>query len=93
MSIRVTIAGRRWMIRYAPAREMPGALGDCSHPPGRHPTIRIRSNLRSLRKLDAEIHELLHASRPELDEEAVDRTASEIARALWKIGWRCVPPP
>jgi hypothetical protein len=34
------------------------------------------------------VHEVLHAARPELDEQAVEATATAIARALWKAGYR-----
>ena len=87
--IRTRIGGRTWRIVHAPAREMPkDADGDCSHPPGRCPTIRIRRALRAQRRLEIEVHELLHASRPELAEEAVAQTAAEVSSALWRIGWR-----
>jgi hypothetical protein len=38
--------------------------------------------------LDTLVHEVLHAARPELDEEAVDSTATAIAKALYRAGWR-----
>jgi len=89
---RVSIAGRKWRIRLVPAREMPrDALGDCDHPPGRHPTIRIRRNLPQRDLLDTAIHEVLHASLPALSEEAVTETAHDIARVLFALSWRRKP--
>ncbi len=89
---RVSIAGRKWRVRLVPAREMPrDALGDCDHPPGRHPTIRIRRNLPQRDLLDTAIHEVLHASLPALSEEAVTETAHDIARVLFSLGWRRKP--
>jgi hypothetical protein len=38
--------------------------------------------------VDEVIHEVLHAARPELEETAVDQTATSIARALYQMGWR-----
>ena len=93
---RVSIAGRRWRVKLVPAREMPrDALGDCDHPPGRHPTIRIRRNLPQRELLDTAIHEVLHASLPALSEEAVTEAAHDIARVLFSLGWRrkALPSP
>lgn len=93
---RVSIAGRRWRVKLVPAREMSrDALGDCDHPPGRHPTIRIRRNLPQRDLLDTAVHEVLHASLPALSEEAVTETAHDIARVLFSLGWRrkALPSP
>lgn len=86
---RQTINGRRWRIRLVPAREMPrDALGDCDHPPGPHPTIRVRRNLTQQRLAEVVCHELLHAALPQLSEEAVTDTAAVLGRALFSLGWR-----
>jgi hypothetical protein len=86
---RLTINGRRWRIRLVPAREMPrDALGDCDHPPGPHPTIRVRRNLTQQRLAEVVCHELLHASLPQLSEEAVTDTAAVLGRVLFSLGWR-----
>ena len=42
--------------------------------------------------LEVTIHELLHAVRPELSEEAVTDSASIIARVLYRLGARVEPP-
>ena len=39
-------------------------------------------------ELDTAIHEMLHAERPEMREKTVTKTASSIARLLWKMGYR-----
>jgi len=71
------------------------ALGDCDHPPGRHPTIRIRRNLPQRELLDTCLHEALHASLPSLSEECVTETAHDLARVLFSLGWRrkAIPSP
>ena len=38
--------------------------------------------------LSTSIHEVLHAVRPELSEEAVLSTATTIAKVLWKFNYR-----
>jgi hypothetical protein len=37
------------------------------------------------------IHELLHAAHWDLDELAVEETAEDLARVLWKLGYRSPP--
>ena len=41
--------------------------------------------------MDTIIHEVLHAIRPELSEEAVLDTATTIAKELWKLNYRKMP--
>ena len=87
--IRVRINDRTWRVRHVLSTDLAkGCDGECDHPPGRFPEIRVRRSLKGQRRLETEVHEVLHASRPELDEEAVSRTAAEVSSALWKIGWR-----
>lgn len=85
---RTKIGGRTWRVQFVEARAMGKAWGLCDHPPGRHPTISIRRSLKEPAMLDTLVHEVLHAARPELDEEAVDSTATAIAKALYRAGWR-----
>ena len=40
--------------------------------------------------MDTTIHEAIHAIRPELDEEAVASTATDIAHLLWRLNYRRV---
>jgi len=86
---RLTINGRKWRIKLVPAREMPrDALGDCDHPPGPHPTIRVRRNLTQQRLAEVICHEVLHASLPALSEEAVTETARVLGRVLFSLAFR-----
>jgi hypothetical protein len=86
---RVQINGRRWRIRLVKSSEIPrDRLGDCDHPPGPAPTIRVRRNLSQRLMLEILLHECLHASRPELDETAIEITAKECAKALYAMGYR-----
>ena len=52
----------------------------------------LRSTLRMLPPTQTAVHELLHACRPELSEEAVTETADVIAGVLFKLGARITPP-
>ena len=83
---RTKVNGRLWRVVETPAREMGKDWGRCWLPAGRHPLIQLRRALRGYRAMDVLVHEVLHAARPELDEQAVEATATAIARALWKAG-------
>jgi len=51
-------------------------------------TITIHPRLKGELQLDTIIHELLHACQPDLGEEAIDQTATDIARVLTRLGYR-----
>ena len=52
------------------------------------PLIEIDSRLTGRRRLDTEVHELLHLACPWMPEVAVRRTATYLALVLWRIGYR-----
>ena len=52
----------------------------------------VRQSLQPKAMLNVTVHEMLHACRPELSEEAVTETADEIAGVLYKLGARITPP-
>jgi hypothetical protein len=54
----------------------------------KEPFIEIDSRLTGRRKLDTEIHELLHLACPWMPEVAVRRTATYLALVLWSLGYR-----
>lgn len=81
--MRIRIRKRWWkLLRGRMSHEDDGQC----YPASRE--IIIRSNLRGERELDVLIHELLHASYGDLDEGAVEEAASDIARVLWREGYR-----
>lgn len=87
MPMRVTIRGRRWYF------EIVKSLPDASHgeiDPYDRPdkAIRIARNQKPLDALDTVIHECLHAALPDLCEEAVTESATDIARVLFRLGCR-----
>jgi len=87
--LRINIGGKRWFIWFVRSREIPADRdGDCGYA-GSKPSIRIRRSLKGRRALNVLVHEVLHASRPELSEEAVTETANDIERVLWRCGYRC----
>lgn len=64
--------------------------GICTAPDGKcPPTIMITGGLRETQRgLETCLHEALHASKWNADEKQVHRAAKDIARFLWRLGWR-----
>ena len=54
---------------------------------GKPMTIGIKDGLSELDELDTTIHEALHASYPDLSEEAINETATDLARLLLARGF------
>jgi hypothetical protein len=50
-------------------------------------TIGIKDGLTEFEELDTTIHEALHAAYPDLSEEAIDETATDLARLLLARGF------
>ena len=44
-------------------------------------------------RMDTTIHEALHALLPFADEECVTKTATDLARLLWRLGYRRTDQP
>lgn len=62
--------------------------GDCSNPQESHRIIRYYLGLRGEERLDILIHEMLHACFWDVREEGVSEASTDIARTMWKIGFR-----
>lgn len=86
--LRIKIGGRVWVIWFVRSREISSdRYGDCDYGGGGR-MIRVRRSLQGKMAMNTLIHEVLHASRPELSEEAVTETANDIERVLWRVGYR-----
>lgn len=84
MRIPVTIRRRRWSLvdlRGVPQQE----LGKCDYAKRK---LRIPYKGDTLAELDVNVHETLHACFPYLCEDEIDESATDIAKLLWKLGWR-----
>ena len=84
---RIKIRNRFWSLRFLPVLNGMDR-GQCDSPTKRAKAIRIRSDLRGEERLEILIHEMLHAAFWDMDEEPVEESAADIARALWRIGYR-----
>jgi hypothetical protein len=77
------LRGKRWTLRRNTVKSLGvDTLGEC-----RKSTLYIPIYGDQPHELDVIIHEALHACT-ELNETAVDETARDIARLLWRLGWR-----
>jgi hypothetical protein len=90
--ITIKIKDKNWKIKIVKSTEMsPTSLGECDDPTRSKPEIWVKRTQKPIDLMDTIIHEVLHAVRPELSEEAVLDTATTIAKALWKLNYRKQP--
>ncbi len=87
-----TFRGKRFRVlwhippRHKTARN--DTHGVCEPPDQKGKSICIQIGGGGLDDLDTHIHEALHASLWDLDEFAVAEIATDIARFLWRCGYR-----
>lgn len=62
--------------------------GDCSNPTFPDRMIRYYVGLKGERRLDVLIHEMLHACFWDVREEGIGEASTDVARVLWKVGYR-----
>jgi hypothetical protein len=87
--INIRINKKNWKIKIVKSTEMsPFSLGECDDPTTSKPEIWVKRTQKPIDLMDTIIHEVLHAVRPELSEEAVLDTATTIAKVLWKFNYR-----
>jgi len=84
--IRVHIMGKIWWFRRLP--QLKTLYGWCDKPETKNKQIAVWSRLCGLKELDTIIHECLHAGFNDLKEDSVDEFASDLARILWRLGYR-----
>ena len=84
--MRIIIRKETWSIV---SEVQDGEFGFCDREGerGKPMTIGIKDGLSELDELDTTIHEALHASYPDLSEDAIDETATDLARLLLARGF------
>jgi hypothetical protein len=80
--LRVKLFGKYWSLNFVP--NLGKKWGDCSAPDQPKREIRIAAGLRGQQFADTLIHEMIHASQWNLDEDFVEQLASDMARVLCK---------
>lgn len=81
----VTILGKRWRLRFTRLKKQ---RGDIDAPETPNKEIRICSTLSGEEELEVIIHELRHAADWWRDEQVIEREARDLARTLWRLGYR-----
>jgi hypothetical protein len=76
--------GQRWSVQDSKGLDRL-TLGLCEHDIRK---IQVPIYKDTELALDTTIHECLHASFPDISEEAINESASDIACLLYKLGWR-----
>lgn len=91
--ITIKINKKSWKIKIVKSTELsPSTCGECDDPSRAKPEIWVKRSLKPKDLMDTVIHEVIHAIRPELSEEAVLETANVITDALWKLKYRKQKP-
>jgi hypothetical protein len=86
--MRVKLAGRRFTVKFEPRLRCHGVC-ETSDPPGKGDNvIKLASWNRPRTMLGTAIHEAIHASRPDMSESEVLALEADIARLLWRMGYR-----
>ena len=85
--MRFRICGKYWNFRFVSRMSN---WGLCNYTKRE---ITVQAGLSDEHTLDTEIHELLHAAGDFLDEDWVGTTATDIARALIRLGWTRIDKP
>lgn len=89
--------GRIWrlvMLPRARVAHLHGGRGSSDlhgfteNPKTKRKRIIVASDLTERDELETVIHEMLHAADWSKDEEWVTEAGADIARALWRLGWR-----
>jgi hypothetical protein len=62
--------------------------GFCTDVTEPHRRICLDSKLQGEEELEVYIHEFLHACFWDMDESAIEEAGEDIARALWRLGYR-----
>lgn len=84
--MKVRIRGKMWDLSFVRTPNDVDGLCDAPTTPGKR--IRISHALKGEAQLDTTVHELLHAAHWDIDEPAIEQTAADIARVLWRLGYR-----
>ncbi len=78
----VRLGGKKWRWRYEPLKCVDGYCNADNR------KIQIDTGLTGKRQLEIELHEAMHAIFPDLCEAAIGSGAEDLARLLWRLGYR-----
>lgn len=81
----IEILGKRWKLRFTCLQTV---AGYCDPPDKPNKEICIDKRLTGERELEILIHEFRHAADWSRDESYVAAEAKDLARMLWRLGYR-----
>lgn len=85
--MRVTIRKKRWELVFRNLdKDERWAYCEAPHEKGKE--IVIDSGLHGAHRLSCLVHEILHSACWDLDEDAVQSAADDLAKILWRLGYR-----
>ena len=87
--MRINIRGKRWSLETVEYLQ-DGSCGSIDPPDAVQKRILIALNQTPQDLLDTVLHEGLHAAFPDLCEEAITETATDLAKVLYRLGCRVV---
>lgn len=83
----VLLRGKRWRLLFASLKREQ-CIGRCDSPTKRGKRIRVCTTIDEPQTLEVLTHEMLHACFWDMDEEAINESARDIAKVLWDLGYR-----
>lgn len=83
----INIRRKRWTL-FSHEQSGRHTFGECDPVNARNKQISVKPKVVGVAALDTLIHEMLHAAMPDIVEEAIYETASDVARVLWDLGYR-----
>ena len=81
------IGRKNWKVKFVKSKDLGNSWGQCDSPTARNPKIFVYRGSDRRNLVNTLLHEVLHAVRPELSEEAVTETADVLERALNRLGY------
>ena len=83
----ITVRKKRWNLVFKNLTKA-DHWGFCEDPGKPGKKIVIDSSISGQKRIEILVHELTHSANWDFAEEAVQETAKDIARILWKLGYR-----
>jgi len=81
----IRLRGKVWRLAYYRLKK---DWGKCDPPFVKNKKIIINPDTKGEKLLETYIHEMLHGCFWDMDEEAIYESSRDIARALWRLGYR-----
>lgn len=84
----VKVRKKRWKLEFQNLSKK-DHWGFCDDPLASNKRVVVDKHLFGQHRMEIVLHELLHAALWDLDEQTILETAHDLARVLWRLGYRC----